>query len=74
MSPREYIEAERFNCVPMLLLKNAKIKDVAYSIGFEDVSYFNKVFKRVYGLTPTEYREKLIELRRESNETDKKRF
>jgi len=70
VSPREYIEAERFNCVLLLLLKNTKIKDVAHSIGFTDVSYFNKVFKRIYGLTPTEYRQNMIDLRSQNDETD----
>jgi AraC-like DNA-binding protein len=33
------------------------IKDVADSLGFNDVYYFSKVFKRVTGLTPSASRE-----------------
>ena len=32
-----------------------KITTVAYSCGFGDVSYFNRVFRRHYGLTPHAY-------------------
>ena len=43
------------------LLKNKqhKIIDVAIMVGFEDQSYFTKVFKRVTGVSPNHYREAL---------------
>lgn len=34
-----------------------RIKKVAQLVGFSDANYFNKVFKKYYGLTPLEYRE-----------------
>jgi len=42
------------------LLENdvATISEVAYMVGFSSPSYFNKVFKRVYNLTPGEVRKK----------------
>lgn len=39
----------------MLLLENASVKDVAYFLAFENVSYFNRVFKSITGYTPTQY-------------------
>ncbi|MBN2220894.1 MAG: response regulator [Vallitaleaceae bacterium] len=41
-----------------ILLKNPQltIKDVTYSSGFMDPNYFTRVFKKVEGITPTEYR------------------
>ncbi|MCR5201688.1 MAG: AraC family transcriptional regulator [Lachnospiraceae bacterium] len=36
---------------------NKKISDIALSSGFENISYFNKVFLRTIGCTPKEYRE-----------------
>jgi len=33
-----------------------QIKDVAIGLGYEDVSYFNRVFKRQFGMTPLECR------------------
>jgi AraC-like DNA-binding protein len=42
-----------------LLLKNSAIPlvDIAGLVGYEDQSYFTKVFKRVTGLSPGKYRE-----------------
>lgn len=34
------------------------IKDVASQVGIDDQFYFNKVFKKVYGIAPSEYRKK----------------
>ncbi len=36
--------------------KNSYIKEVAISVGFEDQLYFSRLFKRYYGMTPSEYR------------------
>ncbi len=35
---------------------NSYIKEVAISVGFEDQLYFSRLFKRYYGMTPSEYR------------------
>lgn len=35
------------------------IKDVAMQVGIDDQFYFNKVFKKAYGISPSEYRKKL---------------
>ena len=40
----------------MLLIKNIAIKDIAYSLSFENVSYFNRIFKQNIGKTPNEYK------------------
>lgn len=39
-------------------LKNSekKAKDIAQLVGFNDASYFTKIFKEVVGCTPSEYR------------------
>jgi AraC-like DNA-binding protein len=31
----------------------SKITDIAYDVGFSDLSYFNRAFRRKYGMTPT---------------------
>lgn len=45
------------------LLKNTglAIKQVASKAGYKDYFYFNKVFKKQFDLTPTEYRNKIRE-------------
>ena len=56
ITPHEYIETERFKIASRQLLEGKKVKEVVKAIGFHDISYFNKVFKRKYGMTPSEYR------------------
>ena len=36
----------------MLVQKNVSIKEVAYSLGFNDPTYFTKYFKKTTGYTP----------------------
>jgi AraC-like DNA-binding protein len=33
------------------------ISSIAYDVGFGDVSYFNRVFRKLYGATPSDIRE-----------------
>jgi len=40
----------------LLIRRTAHIADVAMECGFGDISYFNRVFKKCAGVTPTEYR------------------
>ena len=35
---------------------SVNIKDISYKVGYRDSNYFAKVFKRIVGATPTEYR------------------
>lgn len=53
----EYINNRRINeAVYILKNKNLSITDVAFTVGFNDVNYFTKVFKKMKGVTPSEYR------------------
>jgi AraC-like DNA-binding protein len=36
----------------------ATITSIAHACGFNDLSYFNRTFRRTYGMTPTEFRNK----------------
>lgn len=40
-----------------LLRNNVSLVDIANSVGFDDQSYFTKVFKKVTGISPGKYRE-----------------
>ncbi|MES2239066.1 MAG: helix-turn-helix transcriptional regulator [Bacteroidota bacterium] len=44
------------------LLKEGKrnISEISLSLGFENATYFSRLFKKEIGLTPTEYREQLL--------------
>lgn len=52
-----YVNGLRINKAKMLLSKSDKpIIDIAYESGFEDCGYFIKNFKKLTGVTPSEYR------------------
>jgi AraC-like DNA-binding protein len=42
---------------------NAGVTDVAYAVGFNDISYFGRMFKRYYKLTPSDYRRHIVDRR-----------
>jgi two-component system response regulator YesN len=42
--------------VQLLTLSNLKIYEISIEIGYQNPNYFNKVFKKHFGLTPQEYR------------------
>jgi len=43
----------------MLLRPGARITDVAYDVGFQSLSHFNRSFRRIVNESPTEYRARL---------------
>ncbi len=55
----EFLRNERLKTATKLLKKGkGNISDVAYAVGFNDISYFSKCFKEIYDCTPTEYIDK----------------
>ncbi len=42
----------------MLISSDDNIIDIASHCGYDNLSYFNRLFKRKYGLTPSQYRKK----------------
>jgi AraC-like DNA-binding protein len=40
-----------------LLNPNRRISEIAYDVGFQSLTQFNRMFKRVFGQSPTEFRE-----------------
>jgi YesN/AraC family two-component response regulator len=43
----------------LLLNPNLRVSEIAYEVGFQSLTHFNRVFKRILGRSPTEYREQL---------------
>lgn len=55
----EFLRNERLKVAAELLKKgNGNISEIAYAVGFNDVSYFSKCFKEMFKMTPSEYIEK----------------
>src|SRR5215470_8544426 len=53
----EYIARTRFaNACDLLHNSNARISEIAFAAGFQSLSQFNRVFKRLSGTSPTDYR------------------
>jgi signal transduction histidine kinase/ligand-binding sensor domain-containing protein/AraC-like DNA-binding protein/CheY-like chemotaxis protein len=56
VSPNQYLLRCRMEHAAELLIKGDKtVSEVAYSVGFKDPSYFNKVFKKHFGTTANKY-------------------
>ncbi len=52
----EYINSERVKRAAAYLAGEESVISIAYRVGFRNVTYFNRVFKRYFGKTPTEYK------------------
>ena len=53
----EYVNELRLNYViSQLALTRKNILDISYEAGFHSVSYLNHLFKKKYGMTPSDYR------------------
>ena len=58
LTPMHYIIKKKIERSQLLLLTSDKtVKEVAYSIGFNDHSYFIRQFKKIVGTTPLAYRQ-----------------
>ncbi|MCI1648396.1 MAG: AraC family transcriptional regulator [Bacteroides sp.] len=56
-TPVQYINQKKIEKAQLMIVtKNMPIKNIAYSLGYEDLSYFNKLYKKHTGLTPMEYK------------------
>jgi len=65
LSPLDYIHALRLEeAKQMLETEDAPIEAVAHQIGYEDASFFGRLFRRKVGLTPAQYRRRFGSLQR----------
>jgi AraC-like DNA-binding protein len=57
VSPLSYIHQKKIEkAQSLLVLTNYSVKDIAFKLSFENVSYFNRIFKKNTATTPNEYR------------------
>lgn len=57
MTPVEFVRAMRIKrAVQLLDSSDYNFSQIAYMTGFTDPKYFGKCFKKVMGVTPTEYK------------------
>ena len=56
----DYVSRLRIERAKNLLLNpNLRISEIAYEVGFQSLTHFNRVFKRIAGQSPTDYRQQL---------------
>ncbi len=56
----DYLSRVRIEQARNLLLNpNLRVSEIAYEVGFQSLTHFNRVFKKVIGQSPTEYRSQL---------------
>ncbi len=56
----DYVSRVRIeNARNLLLNPNLRVSEIAYEVGFQSLTHFNRVFKKIIGQSPTAYRGKL---------------
>ncbi|MGE7612932.1 response regulator transcription factor [Paenibacillus sp. NPDC101420] len=57
----QYMNELKINkAIELLKLPDTRIKEVASQVGIDDPFYFNRVFKKIVGLSPSDFRKKLL--------------
>jgi AraC-like DNA-binding protein len=54
-SPQEWLDRERLNEARELLKELRCVKQVAFELGFKQISHFSRRFKLLHGLPPTDF-------------------
>lgn len=58
-NPSEYIREKRLE-LAKVYLRNESVTEVAYNLGYENISYFIKLFKNKYKMTPKQYQKQYL--------------
>lgn len=57
-TPLQYINQKKIEKAQLILITdNISVKNIAYLLAYEDHAYFNRLFKKMTGVTPQQYRE-----------------
>jgi AraC-like DNA-binding protein len=71
ISPKQYLRILRIKKGKELLEKSRKsIKEIAHQVGYNDDTHFMRDFKRIYHLSPSQYRDKYLLNYDRENETN----
>lgn len=57
ITPLHYINKKKIEYAQLkLVTENIPVKEIAFQLGFDDQSYFNRLFRKMTGYTPKNYR------------------
>jgi AraC-like DNA-binding protein len=59
-TPHQYLTTVRIEKAKLLLQTNISIADVCFSVGFESISSFTGLFKRITSVTPSTYQQQQL--------------
>ena len=60
MTFTDFVNRYRINQAKTSLLQDKNISEIAYAVGFQSISHFNKLFKKNTGESPTEFKKKYL--------------
>lgn len=58
MTFTDFVNQYRITQAKTLLLQDKSISEVCYDVGFDSLSYFNKLFKKITGENPSQFKKK----------------
>ena len=61
MTFTDFVNQYRIDVAKNLLMKDKNVTETCYATGFESLSYFNKLFNKIVGLNPSEFKKKWLE-------------
>ncbi|MNR47856.1 Arabinose operon regulatory protein [compost metagenome] len=56
MTLTQYVTAERIHKAKAMLIGGVPVQEVASAVGYEERRYFSDMFKKMTGMTPSEFR------------------
>jgi AraC-like DNA-binding protein len=57
----EFVSRTRVEKAKELLMKpNLRVSEVAYQVGFQSLTHFNRIFKKIVGESPSDFRAELL--------------
>lgn len=63
----EYLTKVRLGKAVHLLAEGLSVKECCFALGYNDPNYFSRIFRKYYQVSPSEYREKLLNKERGKN-------
>ena len=60
MTFTDFVNQYRINQAKTMLLQGNNISEACYAVGFDSVSYFNKLFKKILGENPSKFKKRYL--------------